>query len=143
MTDLAKLKVHLLEDPDTREEYEAKAPEFAVAHELIAVRTRAGLSQAEIAEQMGTSQSTVARLASGQTLPSMRTPGRYASATRSRAMVKTVAQPRKRLGQSRLPPRLRWSTALFVAPRPTARKLGHPFPAGATPAPRVREGVAL
>ena len=33
MTELAELKARLLEDPDTRGEYEAQAPEFAIAHE--------------------------------------------------------------------------------------------------------------
>jgi len=92
MTDLAKLKARLLEDPQTRAEYDAQAPEFALAHELIAARTRAGLSQAEVAERMGTSQSAVARLESGRSLPSLRTLERYASATGSRAVVKLEAR---------------------------------------------------
>jgi predicted transcriptional regulator len=92
MTDLAELKARLLEDPDTRAEYEALEPEFAIARELIAARTRAGLSQAELAERMGTSQSTIARLESGSTLPSMRTLTRYAEATGSRAVVKLEAR---------------------------------------------------
>ncbi|MEA3274789.1 MAG: helix-turn-helix transcriptional regulator [Pseudomonadota bacterium] len=91
MTDLAELKARLLEDPDTRAEYEALEPEFSIARELIAARTRAGLSQAELAERMGTSQSTIARLESGSTLPSMRTLTRYAKATGSRAVVKLEA----------------------------------------------------
>ncbi len=91
MTDLAALKTRLLEDSETREEYDAQAPEFAIAWELIAARTRAGLSQAEIAARMGTSQSTIARLESGRRLPSLRTLARYASATGSRTVVKLVA----------------------------------------------------
>jgi DNA-binding XRE family transcriptional regulator len=93
MTDLAKLKARLLEDPEARAEYEALEPEFALARELIAARARAGLSQAQVAERMGTSQSTVARLESGRTLPSMRTLARYASATGSRAVVRLEANP--------------------------------------------------
>lgn len=96
MTELAELKSRLLEDPDTRAEYEAQAAEFAIAHELIAARTRAGLSQAELAERMGTSQSTIARLESGSTLPSMRTLTRYAKATGSRAVVKLEARTDRR-----------------------------------------------
>lgn len=93
MIELADLKTRLLEDPDTRQEYEAQAPEFALARELIAARTRAGLSQAEVAARMGTSQSTVARLESGRNPPSLRTLDRYASATGSRAVVKLEAKP--------------------------------------------------
>jgi transcriptional regulator with XRE-family HTH domain len=91
MTDLADLKQRLLEDPDVRAEYEALEPEFAIARELIAARTRAGLSQAQVAERMGTTQSTVARLESGRNMPSMRTLERYAKATGSRAVVKLEA----------------------------------------------------
>ena len=92
MTELAELKARLLDDPQTRAEYDAQAPEFTLAHELIAARTRAGLSQAEVAERMGTSQSAVARLESGRSLPSLRTLERYASATGSRAVVKLEAR---------------------------------------------------
>jgi DNA-binding XRE family transcriptional regulator len=93
MTDLAELKARLLEDPETRAEYETLEPECGIARELIAARARAGLSQAQVAERMGTSQSTVARLESGRTLPSMRTLARYASATGSRAVVRLEANP--------------------------------------------------
>ncbi|MDT8322003.1 MAG: helix-turn-helix transcriptional regulator, partial [Xanthomonadales bacterium] len=46
-------------------------------------RSRAGLTQAQVAERMGTTQSVVARLESGQ-LPSMKTLQRFADATDSR-----------------------------------------------------------
>src|SRR6202021_594002 len=52
-------------------------------------RTRiAGLSQAELAAPMGTSQSTIARLENGQTLPSTKTLLRYAEATGSKFHVR-------------------------------------------------------
>ncbi len=92
MTDLAEMKDQLMESLETREEYEAQAPEFTIAQELITARVRAGLSQAGIAERMGTSQSTIARIESGRTLPSLRTLDRYAKATGSRAVVKLEAQ---------------------------------------------------
>lgn len=57
---LATLKSRLLADP-VRAEYDAQADEFAIAHELIAARARAGLTQAELAERMHTTQSTIAR----------------------------------------------------------------------------------
>ncbi len=91
MTELAELKGRLLEDPKTRAEYEAMENEYAIARELIAARTRAGLSQAQVAERMGTSQSTIARLESGRTLPSLRTLDRYARATGSRTVVRLEA----------------------------------------------------
>jgi DNA-binding XRE family transcriptional regulator len=91
MTDLATLKKRLLADPKTKAEYKAQAPEFAVAGELIAARVRAGLTQAQLAEKMQTTQSTIARMESGRTLPSLRTLSRYAEATGSRAVVRLEA----------------------------------------------------
>ena len=52
------------------------------------VRTRAGLTHSELAERMHTTQSTIARLESGRTMPSMRALARYAEATGSRAVVR-------------------------------------------------------
>jgi len=92
MTDLAKLKACLLADPETRAEYETQTAEFAIARELIAARVRAGLTQDEIAKRMDTTQSSIARLESGRTLPSMRTLARYATATGSRAVIKLEAE---------------------------------------------------
>lgn len=92
MTNLADLKARLLQDAEVRDEYEAQASEFALAQELIAARTRAGLSQAEVAQRMGTSQSTIARLEGGRTLPSLRTLERYARATGCKALVRLVGQ---------------------------------------------------
>jgi predicted transcriptional regulator len=86
-----KLKAKLLADPEVRREYEALAPEFEISAELLRARLRAGLSQAELAERMGTSQSSIARLESGQTLPSTKTLLRFAEATRSRIQVRLSA----------------------------------------------------
>lgn len=91
MTDLATLKKRLLAGPETKAEYEAQTAEFAVARELIAARVRAGLTQEQLAEKMQTTQSTIARLESGRTLPSLRTLSRYADATGSRAVVRLEA----------------------------------------------------
>ena len=86
MPNLTKVKARLLADPATRAEYEAQAQEFEIARELIAARIRAGLTQAELAGRMQTTQSTIARIESGRTLPSIRTLSRYAEATGSRAV---------------------------------------------------------
>ncbi len=71
--------------------YDALAPEFEIATELGRARLRAGLSQAELAARMGTSQSTIARLESGQTLPSTKTLLRFARATGSRFQIRLLA----------------------------------------------------
>jgi len=49
------------------------------------------LSQAEVAARMGTSQSTIARLESGQTLPSTKTLLRFAKVTGSKFHVRPSA----------------------------------------------------
>jgi len=92
---LDKVKRRLLSDPGVKEAYDALQPEFALARELIAARARAGLSQAEVADRMGTTQSVVARIESGAQLPSMRTIVRYARATGSRPVLKLVAEQEK------------------------------------------------
>jgi len=86
-----KLKARLLANPKVRAEYDTLAPEFEIAAELLRARLRAGLSQAELATRMGTSQSAIARLESGQTLPSTKTLLRYAEATGSKVHVRLSA----------------------------------------------------
>lgn len=91
MKPLKALKAELLKNPETRREYDALAEEFELAREMIAARTRAGLTQADVAERMGTTQSAVARIESGQRHPSMRTVQRYAHALGCRAVVRIEA----------------------------------------------------
>ena len=74
-------------DADFVREYEALEDEFALAAQLTEARARAGLTQAELAERMGTSQSAVARLESGKSLPSVATLEKVAAATGSRLRI--------------------------------------------------------
>jgi len=90
VSSLKDLKDRLLADPATKAEYEAQAPEFEIAEELIRARQRAGLSQAEVARRMGTTQSVVARLESGRSMPSAASLSRYAAATGTRLHVELV-----------------------------------------------------
>ncbi len=88
-----------LANPAVRQAYDAQAPEFELARELIAARTQAGLTRGEVAARMGTTQSVVARIESGSGTPSMRTESgrgtpsmrtvqRFASAVGARAVVR-------------------------------------------------------
>ena len=88
MKTLKTIKAEMLADAATRAEFDAQAPEFETARELVAARAHAGLSQAQVAERMGTTQSTVARLESGKRPPSLRTVQRYAQAVGGRAVVR-------------------------------------------------------
>ncbi len=76
---LKQLKSEMLDDERVRAAYDAMAPEFELAAEMIGARHRAGLTQAELAARMGTTQPVIARLESGRTLPSMKTIARYAA----------------------------------------------------------------
>ena len=80
-----------LADPEVKREFDALEQEFAIASELIRARTRAGLSQADLAQRMGTSQSAIARLESGRTLPSTKTLIRFAEATGSKVELRLSA----------------------------------------------------
>jgi ribosome-binding protein aMBF1 (putative translation factor) len=77
-----------MKDPEYRKEYEALEEEFALAAEVARARTRAGLSQAELARRMKTTQSTIARLESGRGHPSTRTLDRFAKATGHRLKIR-------------------------------------------------------
>ena len=90
MTTLSELKKEWMKDPAFKNEYEALAPEFAVAKALIGARVKAGLTQSEVAERMGTTQSVIARLEGGTSLPSMKTLFRYAEATGTRPEIHFV-----------------------------------------------------
>lgn len=75
-----------MKEPKYRKAYEALEDEFAVAKAVIAARSRAGLTQTELARKMGTTQPVVARMESGRIQPSIRTLQRLAQATGSRLM---------------------------------------------------------
>ena len=87
MTKLADLKRRWMADPKFRKEYAAADAEYRVAEALIRARTRAQLTQAQVAKRIGTTQSAVARLESGRTSPSVATLRRYADATGSRLII--------------------------------------------------------
>ena len=62
MKSLKDVKAELLANPTVRQVYDAQAPEFELARELIAARVRAGLTQGEVAARMGTTQSDQSNL---------------------------------------------------------------------------------
>jgi ribosome-binding protein aMBF1 (putative translation factor) len=84
-------KARMLANPDVKREYDALAPAFEIAAELLRARKRTGLSQAELAERMGTSQSAIARMESGEALPSTKSLLRFAEATGSKIELRLSA----------------------------------------------------
>ena len=81
MTRIKDLHTTWMEDPAYRREYELLDDEFSLVRALIEARTKAGLTQEQLADRMETTQSTIARLESGKALPSGRTLARFAKAT--------------------------------------------------------------
>ena len=75
------------EDPAYVAAYDALEDEFALAGALIKARNDAGLTQAQVAEAMNTTQAAIARLESGRSPPSTRTLQRYAKATRTKLRI--------------------------------------------------------
>ena len=85
-----------MKEPKYRKAYNALEEEFALASAAMEVRNRAGLTQAELARKMGTTQPVVARLESGRSRPSMRTLERLAEATGLRLLISFEPQEGKR-----------------------------------------------
>jgi ribosome-binding protein aMBF1 (putative translation factor) len=76
-----------VKNPEFKAAYDALEEEFALASALIEARGRAGLTQEELAQRMGTTQAVIARLESGRVKPSTRTLERFAKATGSRLRI--------------------------------------------------------
>lgn len=90
MTKLKDLKARFMEDAEFREEYERVDQEYALIEALVRARMAAKLTQAELAQRLGTTQSAVARLEGGRVSPSFATLRRYADATGTRLTVGLV-----------------------------------------------------
>lgn len=92
MTKIADLKKRLMANPEFRAEYEKADSEFRLVEELVRARTKANLSQAELARKIGTTQSAIARLEGGGVSPSIATLRRYAEATGSKLEINLLPQ---------------------------------------------------
>ena len=90
MTKLEELKARFMKDPEFREEYARIDEEYALIEALVRARAAAKLTQAELAQRLGTTQPAVARLEGGQVSPSLGTVRRYAEATGTRITVRLV-----------------------------------------------------
>src|SRR5450432_1125996 len=82
-----------LKDPKFKAAYDALEEEFALASALIEARAIADMTQEQVAEAMGTTQTVIARLESGRAMPSTRTLERFAKATGTRLRISFEAVP--------------------------------------------------
>jgi len=81
------------------EAYEALEVEYALAHEMLAARARAGLTQEAVAGRMGTTKSAISRLESaGKHAPSVASLKRYAAAVGCTLKIELVPTGPKRKG---------------------------------------------
>ena len=88
------LREKMLENLDVQKEFAKQIDEFSLFDQLIKARMEAGLTQAEVAERMGTKTPAVARLESGGGMkkhsPSISTLRRYAKAVGCNLEIKLV-----------------------------------------------------
>jgi transcriptional regulator with XRE-family HTH domain len=93
---LKQFKRRALSRPGVRAAYDASAEEFAFLDEVLRARAAAGLTQAEVAERIGTTQSAIARLESAEPKhsPSIVTLQKYARALGYTVQVKLVKERR-------------------------------------------------
>ncbi|WP_455289974.1 helix-turn-helix domain-containing protein [Cupriavidus necator] len=90
-----ELRAKKLVDPGIRAEYERlNREEFALLDEMLAARRAAGLTEAELAQRMGTKAPAITRLerslASGQHSPSLDTLRKHAAALGKRLEIHLV-----------------------------------------------------
>ena len=71
MKNFNEFKKELLQNKETAREYERLKPRYRLISELISARIKKGMTQKELAEKMGTKQSAIARLESGNVNPSI------------------------------------------------------------------------
>jgi transcriptional regulator with XRE-family HTH domain len=89
-----KLKRTALKNPNVLAAYEELGPEFEILSQMLQARRDAGLTQAEVAERMGTKPPAVTRLeaslSNGKHSPSLATLRKYAEAVGCRLEVRLI-----------------------------------------------------
>ncbi len=71
MKSYTKIKEQLLKDKATHKAYQELGTEFALVQNIIEKRLAKGYTQAKLANKIGTKQSSIARLESGNYNPSL------------------------------------------------------------------------
>ncbi|MFK7955742.1 MAG: helix-turn-helix domain-containing protein [Lysobacterales bacterium] len=79
---LGEFKKKALKNPKVRAEYEALSSAFLMKRQMIALRHKAGLTQEQMADLLGTKKSNISRLESVSAVnsPSLATVEKYAQA---------------------------------------------------------------
>jgi len=110
-----QLRTKALERPGVSAEFDRLADEYVLLDEFLKARSEQGLTQAQVAEKIGTTQSAVARMesGSGKHSPTFATLARYAEALGCKLEVRLV---RKSNRATTLAGRPRTATRRGVAP---------------------------
>ncbi len=87
MTKLSELHKQWMDDPQYQKDYQSLEAEFNLAQTLIETRTKIGLTQEALAQRMKTTQSAIARMESGKSIPSASTLKKFAEATGTRLKI--------------------------------------------------------
>jgi len=90
MTDFNTLKKQLLSNEKVKLEYDRLGPEFEIVRKFIMARSKAKMTQEQVAKAMGKSQPYVARLESGKSNPSIETIRQYAKATKQKIVLEVM-----------------------------------------------------
>lgn len=67
----SKVKAEMMKDPEFKAEYDRLGPEYEIIEAIIKKRIEKNISQKQLAEKMGTKQSALSRLESGNYNPSL------------------------------------------------------------------------
>lgn len=90
MTELSELKRRFMADPGFSAAHDEAVEEYAALEAMIRARAGSNVTQAELAERMGTTQSAIARLESGRVSPTVETLQKYARALGKRLRIEMV-----------------------------------------------------
>ena len=94
---LKQFKARALARPEVRKAYDELTGEFAFLDEVLKARVASGLTQAEVASRLGTTQSAIARLESAapKHSPSIATLQRYAKAMGYKVEIRLIKDGRQ------------------------------------------------
>ncbi len=87
MSNVQTLHKKWMKERKYRKAFKALEGEFNLARAVIDARSKAGLTQQQLAKRMSTTQSVIARLESGRSCPSTQTLERLAVATGTRLKI--------------------------------------------------------
>lgn len=78
----------VLKNPKVKAEYDKLQPEFAVIRAITRARAETGITQKDLAKKMGTRQSVISRLESGNANPSIKFLQKLAAALNAKLEIK-------------------------------------------------------